>query len=111
MAVPFFQLSEDLCAGSCIDVPYFRTVSAVPIRTSLRARRPRNRSIPGRDETFLFNKASRSALGPTETSVQWVPGAFVTIKRLGCETDHTLHLRMRGAKLPFPVCFLGMMFS
>jgi hypothetical protein len=38
---------------------------------------------------FLFTTASRPALGTTQSSNQWVPGAlFLGVKRPGCETDH-----------------------
>jgi hypothetical protein len=39
---------------------------------------------------FLFTTASRTALGPTHTPIQWVPGALSpAVKRLGRETDHS----------------------
>jgi hypothetical protein len=38
---------------------------------------------------FLFTTASRSALGPSQTPIQWVPGALsLEVKRLGLEADH-----------------------
>jgi hypothetical protein len=51
---------------------------------------------------FLFTTASRTVLGPTQPSIQWVPGAFyLGVKRPGREADHSLHLvprsRMCGA--------------
>jgi hypothetical protein len=39
---------------------------------------------------FLFITASRTALGPTPTPIQWVSGAlFLGVKRSGREADHS----------------------
>jgi hypothetical protein len=39
---------------------------------------------------FLFTTASRTALGPTQPPIQWVPGALsLGIKRPGREADHS----------------------
>jgi hypothetical protein len=39
---------------------------------------------------FLFTTASRTALGPTQPPIQWVPGALpLGVKRLGREADHS----------------------
>jgi hypothetical protein len=39
---------------------------------------------------FLFTTASRTALGPNQPPIQWVPGALsLGVKRLGREADYT----------------------
>jgi hypothetical protein len=39
---------------------------------------------------FLFITASRTALGPTQPPIQWVPGALsLRVKRPGREADHS----------------------
>jgi hypothetical protein len=39
---------------------------------------------------FLFTTASRTALGPTQPPIQWVPGAIsLGVKRPGREADHS----------------------
>jgi hypothetical protein len=39
---------------------------------------------------FLFSAASRTALGPTQPPIQWVPGAFsLGVERQGHEADHS----------------------
>jgi hypothetical protein len=38
---------------------------------------------------FLFTTASRTALGPTQPPIQWLPGALsLGVKWLGREADH-----------------------
>jgi hypothetical protein len=40
---------------------------------------------------FLFTTASRTAMGPTQPPIQWVPGAlFLGVKWPGREADHSL---------------------
>jgi hypothetical protein len=40
---------------------------------------------------FFFTTASRTALGPTQAPIQWVPRALsLGIKRVGREADHSL---------------------
>jgi hypothetical protein len=39
---------------------------------------------------FLFDTATRPALGPTQPPVEWVPGSLsLGVKRPGCEADHS----------------------
>jgi hypothetical protein len=39
---------------------------------------------------FLFTTPSRTALGPTQPPIQWVPGALsLGVKRSGREADHS----------------------
>jgi hypothetical protein len=39
---------------------------------------------------FLFDTMSRPALGPTQTAIQWVPGALsLGVKHPGREADHS----------------------
>jgi len=45
---------------------------------------------------FLFTTVSRQALGPTQTPIQWLPGALsLGVKRSGREADHSIHLMPR----------------
>jgi hypothetical protein len=39
---------------------------------------------------FLFTTASRTAMGPTQSPIQWVPGALsLGVKQLGREADYS----------------------
>jgi hypothetical protein len=43
-----------------------------------------------RSNSFLFTTASRTALGPTQPPIQWMPGALsLGVKRPGREADHS----------------------
>jgi hypothetical protein len=47
-------------------------------------------SSPGRVKNFLFSTSFRSALGPTQLPIQWIPEAFSSgKKRQGREADHS----------------------
>jgi hypothetical protein len=64
-------------------------------------------SIPGRRKILLFSPTARSALGPTQPPVQWVPAALSPgVKRPGREATTHLHLmpksRMCGGIPPLP---------
>jgi hypothetical protein len=46
--------------------------------------------VPGGGKNFHFSISSRPALGSTQPSIQWVPGALSSgIKRQGREADHS----------------------
>jgi hypothetical protein len=58
-------------------------------------------------EIFLFTTASRTALGPTQPPIQWVPEAFsLGGNRPGREAGHlppfSAEVKMRGAIPPLP---------
>jgi hypothetical protein len=49
---------------------------------------------------FFFTTASRTALGPTQPPIQWVPGALsLGVKRPGREADHSPHLVPRSKNM------------
>jgi hypothetical protein len=56
----------------------------------LDVRGSRVRLLAGGVGIFLFTAASRTALGPTQPPIQWVPGALsLEAKRPGREADHS----------------------
>jgi hypothetical protein len=74
-------------AGCVSQTNFCNTGVGIALSVYLRARRPGFDSFQGQD--FLFT-ASRPALGPTQPSIQWVPGAFSSgVKRPGREADHS----------------------
>jgi hypothetical protein len=61
--------------------------------------------FPAGAGNFSFTTASRTALGPTQLRIQWVPGALsLGVKRPRREADHSppysAEVEMRGANLP-----------
>jgi hypothetical protein len=59
-------------------------------RCSVGLRTERPGSIPGRCKIFVFSTAFRPALGPTQTTIQWVLGALSTgVKRPAREANHS----------------------
>jgi hypothetical protein len=83
------------------------SVRSVSIVTGLRVGRPGYDSRQGRRRDIsLLTTASRPALGPTQTPIQWVPGALSPkVKRPGVLTIHlqpVSRLGMRGAIPPLP---------
>jgi hypothetical protein len=58
-------------------------------------------------EIFLFSTTSRPAMGPSQPSIQWLPGALSPrVKRQGCEADHSPHssaeVKKGGSIQPLP---------
>jgi hypothetical protein len=63
--------------------------SSLSIMTRLRGGRPGFNSWQGQ-EIRLFSIASRPALGPTQTPIQWAPGVLsLGVKPPGREADHS----------------------
>jgi hypothetical protein len=63
--------------------------------------------FPAEQEIFLFSTASGPALGPTQSPIQWVPGALSwEVERLGRKADHSplsdAKVKSGGAILPLP---------
>jgi hypothetical protein len=76
----FVRDKESLISHTHVCVSYYR------YSDWLRADRLRDQSSsPGRGKNFLYSTASGPALGPTQPSIQWVPG----VKRPGREADHS----------------------
>jgi hypothetical protein len=72
--------------------------------------------IPGKDEIFLSPTTSRPAMGHTNQTIQWVPGAFsLRAKQLGQEADYSSHLVLRSRMvelyLHFPTCLHGVVLN
>jgi hypothetical protein len=57
----------------------------------LRAGRPGGRSSsPSGVKNLYFSRSLRSAVGPTQPPIQWVPGAISSmVERPGSEADHS----------------------
>jgi hypothetical protein len=76
------------------------SVDRIVIR--LRTGRPRNSdSIPDKGWKFVFSESFRSALGPTQPHIEWVPG----VKWLG-------HAEVKNELIfsplpPTPSCYVG----
>jgi hypothetical protein len=72
-------------------------------------------SIPRRGKIFLFSTASRPALGPTQSTIQQVPGVISLAARpSGWEADHlnpVLRSRMMELYLHFPICLHDIVFN
>jgi hypothetical protein len=60
--------------------------------------RPRGQiSSPGRSKIFLLSMSFRPVVGPTQPSIQWIPGTVSpVVKRPGHEADHS---SLRSAKV------------
>jgi hypothetical protein len=64
-------------------------------------------SNPGWRKIFLFSTTFRPALGPTQTSIQWVPiASYPAVKRQRREADHSppssVEIGNGGAIPPLP---------
>jgi hypothetical protein len=74
-------------------------------------------SVRGRGKKFyLFSTASRLVLGPTQSPIQWSPGAFsVGVKRQRREVNHSppssAELRNDGAIPPSPIRLNGIVLN
>jgi hypothetical protein len=73
-------------------LPYFEYVQSVWLRAGWARSSSRQEK-----EIFLYSKASRLCLGPSQTPNQWVPGTLSPgVKRPGRESDNHLPLEPRS---------------
>jgi hypothetical protein len=85
--LPQVTTTPDACLCDCIDSWEFRRVDVLTARKVICT----SNELVDHLGIFLFTTASRPALGPTQHTIQWVPGAFsLGVKRPGCEADHSL---------------------
>jgi hypothetical protein len=69
------------------------------------------------EEIFLWSIASRPALGPTQPTIQWVPGGSFSGGKDGRGVKLTIHLglvprsRMMELYLHSPICLHGMVHN
>jgi hypothetical protein len=67
--------------------------------------------FPAGSGNFFFTTASRTALGPTQPPIQWIPGALsLGVKRPGREGCHSLP-SMGGAVPPLSIRLRGVVLS
>jgi len=72
-----------LIFGELLEYEFHYNADAIPV--------PQLPQYFGRPKyVFLFTTASRTALGPTQPPIQWVPGVLsLGVKRPGREADHS----------------------
>jgi hypothetical protein len=73
-------------------------------------------SIPSRGKIFLISTASRPALGPTQSPIQWILGAIsLGEKRPGSEADYSFPSSVEdkngGAIPPLLICLHGVVLN
>jgi len=65
-----------------------------------------------RQGLFLFAAASGSALGPTQPSVKWLPGALsLWVKWPGREADHSASTSAEVKNASLPICRYGVVLN